>query len=102
LSLCTTAHPLYTGFTNIFGASIFEATTRPNSRRAAANAKVSHTLDAARAQYGVLKEQHKLELAKASREAQKQAEARRNVARFGVYPIITLEKQLLNMIGNLV
>jgi hypothetical protein len=30
LSLCTTAHPLYTRFTNIFGTSISEATMRPN------------------------------------------------------------------------
>jgi hypothetical protein len=33
LSLCTTAHPLYTRFTNIFGASISEATMRPNPRQ---------------------------------------------------------------------
>jgi hypothetical protein len=32
LSLCTTAHPLYTGIANIFGASIPEATMRPNPR----------------------------------------------------------------------
>jgi hypothetical protein len=32
LSLCTTAHPLYTGFANIFGASISETTMRPNPR----------------------------------------------------------------------
>ena len=32
LSLCTTAHPLYTRFTNIIGASIFEPTMRPNPR----------------------------------------------------------------------
>ena len=31
LSLCTTAHPLYTRFANIFGASISETTMRPNS-----------------------------------------------------------------------
>jgi hypothetical protein len=30
LSLCTTAHPLYTRFTKIFGASISETTKRPN------------------------------------------------------------------------
>jgi hypothetical protein len=28
--VCTTAHPLRTIFTNIFGASISEATMRPN------------------------------------------------------------------------
>ena len=32
LSLCSAAHPLYTIFTNIFGASISEATMRPNPR----------------------------------------------------------------------
>ena len=31
--VCTTAHPLYTTFTNIFGASISEARLRPNPRR---------------------------------------------------------------------
>jgi hypothetical protein len=31
-SLCTTAHPLYTRFANIFGASISETTIRPNPR----------------------------------------------------------------------
>jgi hypothetical protein len=35
LSLCTTAHPLYTIFTKIIGASISEATMRPNPRRGA-------------------------------------------------------------------
>jgi hypothetical protein len=34
LSLCTAAHPCYTGFTNMFGASISEAKVRPNPRRA--------------------------------------------------------------------
>ena len=33
MSLCTTTHPLHTRFTKIFGASISEATTRPNPRR---------------------------------------------------------------------
>jgi hypothetical protein len=32
LSLCTTADPLYTTFTNIFGTSISEATLRPDPR----------------------------------------------------------------------
>ena len=32
LSLCTTAHPLYNGIANIFGASISEATMRSNPR----------------------------------------------------------------------
>jgi hypothetical protein len=32
LSLRTNAHPLYTSFTNIFGASISKATMRPNPR----------------------------------------------------------------------
>jgi hypothetical protein len=32
LSLCTTAHPLYTICTNIFGASIPQPTIRPNPR----------------------------------------------------------------------
>jgi hypothetical protein len=32
-SLCTTAPPLYTRCTNIFGASVSEATMRPNPRR---------------------------------------------------------------------
>ena len=32
LSLCTSAHPLYTRFANIFGASISEPTMRPNPR----------------------------------------------------------------------
>ena len=31
-SLCTTAHLLYTRFATIFGASISEATMRPNPR----------------------------------------------------------------------
>jgi hypothetical protein len=35
LPLRTTTHPLYTRCTNIFGASISEATMRPNSRRGA-------------------------------------------------------------------
>ena len=30
LSLCTTAHPLYTRFTNTFGASIYEMMMRPS------------------------------------------------------------------------
>ena len=34
LSLCTTAHPLYTVIANTFGASISQTTTRPNPRRA--------------------------------------------------------------------
>jgi hypothetical protein len=33
MSLCAVAHPLHTGFTNIFGASCSEATIRPNPRR---------------------------------------------------------------------
>jgi hypothetical protein len=32
LSLCTSAHPIYTRFANIFGASISEPTMRPNPR----------------------------------------------------------------------
>ena len=32
LSLCTAAHPLYTRIANIFGASIYETTMRPNPR----------------------------------------------------------------------
>jgi hypothetical protein len=32
LPLCTTAHPLYTSFTNIFGASVSESTMRPHPR----------------------------------------------------------------------
>jgi hypothetical protein len=32
LSLCTTTHPLYTMIANIFGASVSEATMRPNPR----------------------------------------------------------------------
>jgi hypothetical protein len=32
LSLCTTAHPLYTGCTSIFGASVPETTVRPDPR----------------------------------------------------------------------
>jgi hypothetical protein len=35
LSLCTTAHPLYTRFTDTLGASISEATLRPNPRSVA-------------------------------------------------------------------
>jgi hypothetical protein len=34
LSLCTTDHPLHTRFTNIFGASVSEATMRPHHPRA--------------------------------------------------------------------
>ena len=34
MSLCTTAHPLYTGTAKIFGASISETKMRPNPRRA--------------------------------------------------------------------
>jgi hypothetical protein len=33
LSRCTTAHPLHTGFANIFDASVSEATLRPNPRQ---------------------------------------------------------------------
>ena len=40
LSLCTTARPLHTRFTNIFVASISEATMRPNPRRAVRPAAV--------------------------------------------------------------
>ena len=36
LSICTTHHPLHTRFAKRFGASFFEATMRPNPRRAAA------------------------------------------------------------------
>ena len=32
LSLCTTAHPLYTKFANIFGTSVSKATMRPDLR----------------------------------------------------------------------
>ena len=32
MSLCTAAHPLYTRFTNMFGASISETTMRPNPK----------------------------------------------------------------------
>ena len=32
LSLCTAAHPLHTRFTNMFAASVSEATLRPNPR----------------------------------------------------------------------
>ena len=32
MSLCTTAHPLHTRFTNISGASVSETTVRPNPR----------------------------------------------------------------------
>jgi hypothetical protein len=39
LSLCTTAHPLYTTFTTTFGASISEATMRPNANHTAARAQ---------------------------------------------------------------
>jgi hypothetical protein len=35
LSLCTTAQLLYTRFTNLLGASIFETTMRPNPIQAA-------------------------------------------------------------------
>ena len=30
LSLCAPTHPIYTRFTNLFGASVFEATMRPH------------------------------------------------------------------------
>ena len=33
LPLCTTTHSLYTRFANIFGASTFEPTMRPNPRQ---------------------------------------------------------------------
>jgi hypothetical protein len=36
LSLCLTAHPLYTRFTKIIGTSISVTTMRPNPRRAVA------------------------------------------------------------------
>jgi hypothetical protein len=32
LSLCAATHPLYTRFTNVFGASISETAMRPNPR----------------------------------------------------------------------
>jgi hypothetical protein len=32
LPLCTTAHPLHTGFPNIFSASVCETTMLPNPR----------------------------------------------------------------------
>ena len=38
MSLCATAHPLYTGIANIFGASISETAMRPNTRCTAEDA----------------------------------------------------------------
>jgi hypothetical protein len=39
LSLCTTVHPLHIRFANVFGASVFEATVRPDPRLAAASGR---------------------------------------------------------------
>jgi hypothetical protein len=41
LSLCTTAHPVYTGIANICGTSISETTMRPDHRRGSRGSRPS-------------------------------------------------------------
>jgi hypothetical protein len=54
LSLCATAHPLYTRFANIFGASVSEAATRPAGAKApASTAERCAVARAFRRDYGV-------------------------------------------------
>ena len=45
MSLCTIAHPFYTKFASIFGASLSETTMRPNPRWAAAGCPIVPLLE---------------------------------------------------------